>query len=280
MEKIVIGKYVVSKAGFGTPRGTSKEDSIWDEDSVIAVVYNVAPRVYYRKRWPQPYTIDDFVQDSAMYILDLYRKNYFPTDQDNIDPIIYRLLDGFFIINKYQRIKKEEYGKIYLDRYFKHGNHDSSSDQSVLQLAVDNNYDERDSRVAIGLELAEELIDRMDFQPYKTRKYKYVGYLNGETLALSEKNLAKLILMGMTMHDILDVYGNDVSNISTSTKATYIFHRVKITIDRMKEVIAGISEGSESKFAEYVSMAFDDYRDNSEILRKIIKPVRAAHCRP
>lgn len=280
MEKIVIGKYVVSKAGFGTPRGTSKEDSIWDEDSVVGVVYNVAPRVYYRKRWPQLYTIDDFVQESAMYILDLYRKNYFPTDQDNIDPIIYRLLDGFFIINKYQRIKKEGYGKIYLDRYFKHGNHDSSSDQSALQLAVDNNYDERDSRVAIGLELAEELIDRMDFQPYKTRKYKYVGYLNGETLALSEKNLAKLILMGMTMHDILDVYGNDVSNISTSTKATYIFHRVKITIDRMKEVIAGISEGAESKFAEYVSMAFDDYRDNSEVLRKIIKPVRAAHCRP
>jgi hypothetical protein len=100
----------------GTKRGTNIENrepnqseyktpshlSKWTEDAVIQEVYRVAPIVYDTVSWKNTfYEKDDFVQDAAMFVLKLYRKNYFATDRDNIGTIIYKLLSGFFLLNKH-----------------------------------------------------------------------------------------------------------------------------------------------------------------------------------
>jgi hypothetical protein len=250
MDKVLVGSYVVAKRGKGKPMGS--KTSVWDEESIAGVVYKVAPRVYGKKCWPDHYTLDDFVQDAAMYIIRLHRENYFPTDRPNIDSIVYRLINGFFVMNKTAELGRRR--TVSLDEAIV--NSGDTGEITFKDMILSSEYHE--DATLYGKSIIETIFEKMDFRPYKTKKYEYRGNIGGSEIILSQKMLAGLVFGGMTMRGILSVYGyGDVRNIGAHSQANYVYHKVYDTLEKIRNEFQKLDDKEKTEFVKYINLEID-----------------------
>ena len=231
----------------------------WTEDELVSAVYNVAPIIYNSKTragvWDNTsYTEEDFTQEAALYALGLFRKNYFNTDYDILEPIVYRMLNSHFVWNVSRRERREyKRNEPSLNRKY------SNSDREYLDSEVDYNtrsvsdkaiYDED---IEEGKKIVDEIIELLDFKPYRTRKHTYIG--NDEELGqieLTEKNIALLLLRGNSARDIIRIYGKEVDNIGASSEASFVSHKIKDTINNMAFIINNLDEDERDSVKTYL----------------------------
>jgi hypothetical protein len=233
--KIAYNGYVMNKKGASTiDYGTPEHLSLWNEDGIAEETYKVASKVYSNYNWWKNtnYHEEDFVQDAVMYMVNLYRKNYFPTDQDNIKGIIYRLLNGFFVRNMYKKVAREK-------RNMSLDNTIGDTEQSYIENVESTELTpEEEVALAYAIEEGQQILAEVadDLSPieYKTRKHKYIGEEKSlGKLKLSDTSIAKLLTLGYKYHDILEIYNVNHSNIGASSEATYVYRKTKEVIDKI-----------------------------------------------
>jgi len=214
------------------PNAANPGNIKWDRDSLVDITYKIAPAVYSKYDWKNlKYSIEDFTQDAVMYIMDLYDRDYLDLTLNNIGPLINRMLNGHFVYNMYK--KHQKHSKEYsLNK--------TKDTESSSQEFIDDLKDESpDSEVLLlGEDFLKAFIDNLSFIPYSTRKYKYKGYTDksGE-IELTESNLAKLIISGYTLHQILKIFNVDTNNIGASSQASYIAYKVRNIINKLALLI-------------------------------------------
>ena len=261
VETFKFGSYEVTKRGTSTKDYSTPEHlSKWNEEQVTQAVYNVAPRVYTKRNWQGTrYTLEDFCQDSAMYILRLYRTNYFSTDRDNIEPIIYRLLNGFFSFNKLKELRKVE------SRVYSYDSYDlkTPGDYSFVDVVGEGTDEDMAVDIEAGKEVIVEILENLSDKEVESKKYEYYGMADGKRYGLSERNIASLLFSGKTAHDIIDFYGKTVDWIGSSSEATFVFHKVQGTLDKIKSVLSGLGEEAEECLRNYLEIKSGERREKN-----------------
>lgn len=231
----------------------------WTEDDVAEATYNVAPIVYNNRvttgSWVDTaYTKEDFTQEAALYMVGLFRKNYFRTDNDELEPIIYRMLNNHFVSNTNKKAHKDYKRNIpSLNRTFPN----STTEYIDMEQSLDNTSEDTiisEEAVEHGKEILDEIIDLLSFKPYVTRKHTYKGtHVTMGELDLSEKNIALLLLQGNSARDIIRIYGKEVDNIGTSSEASFVLHKVKRVVDNLAYIINGLSEEDREYVKTYIN---------------------------
>lgn len=237
------------------------ELSKWNAETIVDAAYRVAPKVYYTKNWKNTnYDLDDFVQDAAMYILELYNDRYFPLDRENIDGMIYKMLKTFSF-NKNRSLQNKA------SKTFSINSTDSDDKPSATTfLPADTLDPSQEEALDYAKELLEEIVENdMKDQPFMTRKHTYRGKLDtwGDTgFELSEQNIAKLLLSGYGSTDIMNIYDSFADNIGASSKATYVYKKVNHVIDKLADVINQKPDYERKAIADYMEQVLgsESYR--------------------
>lgn len=228
----------------------------WTEDEVVRLTYKVAPIVYKGRSWVgSKYSLDDFVQDAVMHILEKFRAGYLDTDRDDIKPLIYVLLNRFFAYNKYKKAKNDRAtSSLHLPAIDTSGD---SSKKEMIEMIEDENpspeeFTKNIDAIGDGEEIILGIIDNLDFEPFKSRKYQYSGEIDGKKIELTEANLAKLFFSGKTLHDILRIYGINVTNSGADSRASFIAHKLKALIKKMSETINALNDREKESVVKYL----------------------------
>lgn len=217
----------------------------WTEEAVAEVAYRVSPKVYNKYDWKlMRYTKDDFVQDAVIYILDLYDRRYFPLNEDSIDAIVYRMLDGFFVINKRKALTRQSsQEELSLNRSTTYDN--SQNTKSAIDFVKDetgiSQEDQEDAEV--GKAIADEVISKLSAVPYATKKHSY-KFTSGEFkgLELSPVIIAKLLMSNNYAQDILRQLGINVTNAGSDSKASYVMHKIQAVIQQLAELMNALDK--------------------------------------
>jgi hypothetical protein len=105
-EKQYFRGYAFAPKGKGKKANIERGNVVWTEEEVSKVAYKAARIIYRKYGWVKSkYDEDDFVQDAVMSILKGFRDGYFIATTSNIFPIVYRLIDGYFVYNKLKKHK-------------------------------------------------------------------------------------------------------------------------------------------------------------------------------
>lgn len=234
--------------------GYDNSKSGWKDEDVINMSYKAAGIVYDKYRWDTAnYTKDDFQQEAAIYILNKFNMGYFDANNDNIFPIVYRLIDGHFVYNKYKK-HRPEFNIIRLDSEKFDNMPEDFYEDDLLRVNEDQNPEDiciKEEDIREGMSRVIEIISGLNSEPYITRKYNYVGELEGGIkVKLTEYNIGKLIIEGKSLHDILEIYGCNNSNSGASSKSANIARTVKRTKDKIVKGIKSLSEESKDSVRE------------------------------
>lgn len=237
-EMLELGGYRVRKK-YSSPDYVVKTGEHWTEDDVALAVYNVAPIIYNNKAqqgaWDNTsYTEEDFVNEAALYTINLFRNKYFSTDFDSLEPIIYRMLNSHFVRNVLNRERRDYSRNLpVLNRPKGDENDTEFIDYLESEYLPPSEFVDR-SLIDRGEAIAEKIIDSLNFLPYRTRKHTYVGQDKDlGKLQLSEQNIARLLFLGETPRGIIRIYGKEVDNIGSSSEASFILHKVKEVIEKI-----------------------------------------------
>lgn len=248
---------------------------VWSEEEFVAEVYKVAPIVYRGRSWlGSKYSEDDFVQDAAVFMLEKFRDKYFDVTRDDLKPIIYRLLNGYFSLNKI-KLKKRDRSTFSLNDIEK-GLSGVHAEKEKIDFIYDKdlnaeeeiNYNES---VNSGKELLLGIIDTLEFQPFRSRKHTYKGRVGKKTIELTEANLARLVSSGYKLHDILKVYGYNVTNAGSTSQTTFIAHKVKNIIEKLANKVNELTITERRDVETFLKHSNSKYNTKSNYIEKIGK---------
>ena len=252
--------YKFAPKGKGQKAAIEPGNVVWAEEDVVNVAYKAARSIYRKYSWASSkYSEEDFIQDAAMSILKCFRDGYFTATTDNIYPIVYRLIDGYFVYNKLKKQKAEKCVLSLNDLapFSKYGN---GEDIELLETIadsseqiIDNTVKERDAQ--IGKNILLKVIDTFETMPVRTRKHSYNGITGVSHIELSEYSIARLILDGNDLHDILNVFGFDISNSGSTSQTAYIAKIVKNVTDSLIEKIRALSSKDKESIADFLELA-------------------------
>jgi hypothetical protein len=239
------------------------------EKELTDLAYKVALRLYntyYSSVKSLNIEKDDWLQEAVMYIVLKYgkysRENIKKTIQaepENAEGIVYRYLKKL-LLNRFQinfrKIKapksketkaketktKKRVSEERPDRFVSLDEELPGDFQgSKLDLMQDTtNYNPSEIEEMLeGKEIFESFLDYFDKEPYKTFKHTYVGKskLLGKDAPLSEYNIAKLIMNGKVLDEILKIYGVYTDNIGSSSVATFVNRKVKEVINMLSDAL-------------------------------------------
>jgi len=232
--------------------------SKWTEDDVVGIAYKAARATYYQQSWlGSKYDVDDFMQDAAIDILERFRTGYFDANRHDIFPIIFRLINGHFVFNEYKRRVKER-RELALNAPAIGVKKAGRRETTWLDLLAEPTRHDLDfikeEAAKEGTELIEAVIDQLDFRPFNTRKYTYSGIVKGMRVELTESLIAKLIFDGKDLHDILDVYGHNVSNSGSTSQSAYLAKIVKQTTTRIVNAIKAMNDDEQECVKSYLEL--------------------------
>lgn len=236
----------------------------WKETDVINATYKSAKILYYKKKsqgfWQGTnYTEDDFAQDAVLYILGLFRKQYFKTDYDTLEPIIYRMLAGHYVNNvREKELRLAHRNELSLNRT---PNTSDYTDIEIVDTYASEETSSQDSieqqeLIAYGEELVNFIIDNLSFIQYPSRKHVYKGFEKdlGE-INFSEASLAKLIFKGYNSAEIArDIYNKTA--LGTSSEATRITHKVSDVINKLAGIINDLEPEDREAIRAYMNTIF------------------------
>lgn len=232
------------------PAPEDKGQIKWTKDRLAWITNKIAPSVYRKYSWNAlKYSVDDFTQDALMHIMELYDRNYLDLTLNNIGPLIKRMLNGHFVYNMYKKHKK-------FSKELSLNNTEDTEYNSIEYIANVKDESPTSDTLLLGEDFLKSFIDNLSFHAYRTRKHSYVGHTKKSgKIELTEANLAKLIISGYSLHDILKVFNVDVDNIGSSSQASYISHRVKAIIDKLALVINNEEDDVVDAIKAYIDTA-------------------------
>jgi hypothetical protein len=230
-------------------------------EDVVRIAYVAAFNAYSRFNWKDiesQYPLEDFKQDAAMYILDKFNEGYFDASQGDIFPIVYRLINGHFIYNKYVEYRDVEY-VLPLNRPVDFGNPGQREVEYLDGIADPERPNPEDLLfkevgAKSGKEIVKDILKELSVQPFNTHKYEYVGIIDGNRVDLTEVSVGELILQGKGLHDILNVFGYEVSNSGSTSQTAYIAKIVKRTRDKIVEVIKCLETDGQCSIRDYFEL--------------------------
>lgn len=234
--KVDNGRYLVSKTG---SRKTKRKPNKLTEEAMIKIaeaVYRVAPPIYAKKSWSKiRYDLDDFTQDAVMDMIRLYEKGYFQIDKGHIDTIVYRMINGYFIINTLQTKRKIANRMVLADTPI--AGSGSLGKTALLDIIANKpGEDPLEHEYANGV--LQEIINKLDFTPVQGTKYSYSGvWKDKKEIPLTQRHIARLIFAGEDIHGILKIYGKDTKNIGACSQASHIRQTVMNTVKKIKEIV-------------------------------------------
>jgi hypothetical protein len=227
------------------------------ENKIIDITYEAAEKIYdvYAKSAEYlRFEKDDFLQDAVMHIISKYGNNI-KTEEDfkNFKKGLSPQLRTFFknkLQSQYAKTKmnkekqiitKTKHGEEAPD-YLEYLDDDSKKIKSPENL---NNANPSEIEEMLeGKEILKDLINLFSKTPYKTNKHTYIGQSKAlnKNIELSEYNIAKLLINGETLMDILKIYNSYTTNIGTSSKASFINRKVKKVINMLTDAINSLPE--------------------------------------
>lgn len=222
------------------------------ENKIIKTAYEMSEKIYRMKSLSMKnlgVEIEDFQQDAALYILNLYRKDYMYLDKDrDARGMVFKMLSQY----------SQNYFRKYLRNKGKHaGSLNNSVNKNVEKLELISREEQLNPEdwSVINLEkirgekLLKEIIEQLNILPFKTRKHEYIGKENKK---LSEYNLAKMIISGYTMKDILKEYNVYTPNTGTSSKAVFVNKKVHEVSDKLKSIVNKLDENDREAITYFV----------------------------
>jgi hypothetical protein len=255
---------IVSFRGYNVEVSIKKEkvvfdnsNTAWSDTQIAEIAYKAAEIVYNKQRWDRTkYDIDDFKQDAAMYILDKFKAGYFDGSTPDIGPIVYRLLNGHYVYNQYRSTKRvRDEAQLndpveYMPELGSLGRRPEYLDLVQDERPTPEEYSIHEKAISAGEHIVNYVVDKLNTQPFNTRKHAYVGYIDDIEIPLTESIVGKLIVEGKTLHEILDIYGyHDVTNAGLSSQTAYIAKVIKRTTQRIADIVASLSD-TEKECAE------------------------------
>lgn len=228
-------------------------------DDLIEATYRVAPKVYKKYTWDArfQYTVDDYAQEAAMYIFDLFKQQYInlPNNIGKIDNLVYSLLDKHWTFNKYTSLRtsgNHEVSRLHVEDI------DDSGFQAlgVYLDSVSDDTDNQEDRLAIkiGKDILNDLINNtFSYTPYRNAKhtYEYKGQ------RLTEKMLAELVLSGKSPNAIVELIG--YSSKDNTPPTVMLRRRYKTIIDKTAEAIKKLSLGDRKYIERYLeTVGYDE----------------------
>lgn len=266
---IVLEAEVKQKRGKVARKGqsvkpVSSEEFPYTEEEILDASYNASKSVWskYRNMFRNvEYTEDDFIQDSMMHILKLYRNNYFyksdSKTNDNLYNLIWTLLNGHFINNKVKLTRKEL--KTYYheepvsDSDVKYGGkYDTSNHSYVGQIASDaldpSQVQAKEELFSIGKDLFMNICDSFDVTSYG-RDLNLTGYepILGK-IRFNESTMAKLIGMGYSRKEVQEIYG--VTELGH--KQQIISRKYTAVTNRLRDILSKLDKDSKEAVSVYL----------------------------
>lgn len=231
-----------------------------NENIIVNSGYEMANKIY--NRFLQAFKNlrvekDDFIQEAVMYVLNLYRKEYFVL-KPNLTPngIIYNLLVTFAkneIQKKFNKNKKS--GKNLNNPIYPGG------EETFLDILPDEKGLSPEEQTMQTLEekngkvLLQRIVNSFDVTEYTTSKHTYKGTFHkalGKNFKFSEKNIGTLLMLGKTTKEILWLYNIKTTNIGSDSKATLINRKIKYTIAKIGEEIKKLSLEEQELVKAYI----------------------------
>lgn len=244
--------------------GVNMFEAVHTEEDIANAVYRVAPKVYYknRGRFDRSYEKDDFVQDAYMHIQKLFDTGYIQPDRENIDGIIYSLLNSHFVLNKISSQSKDANRFSWSPQMSPSEDHSSRLilnpyDKTASGQIADKNMEnpeeahDREELEEHGKMIIDTIIDNMSFQSYTAKKHSYSGHdeILGD-IELSEANLAKLYFMGYSLQAVLEVFG--FGEKDRSSRSSYVTHKYQDVRYKINEIIYGLDKYDKEAVGAYV----------------------------
>jgi hypothetical protein len=236
------------------PKVHDKDVQIYDEHDVIAMVYDVAPIIYKKKRkwfYNTNYDLEDFVQDAAIHILERFREDYFDLSNPKLKSVIYTLIDGYFSLNKSRWDLRHSREELHLDAV---SDNEIEQEQYVdLLLTKDLDPEEKyilEKAIKDGREITNKMINKLSDTVFQTRKYRYIGEFKGKNYPFSEKSLVLLFLEGLTLKDIQEVYKAELDR--NYYKARLVERKLKQTLNKLAEMINALEDSKRFNVKVYL----------------------------
>lgn len=226
------------------------------KDEIAEAVYRVAPKVYFKyyNRFDVIYTEDDFAQDAYEHIQKLFDTGYIKLDRENMDGIIYSLLNSYFVKNTIrsqfknkQVISWEPSEKNYTNKSFGVMYGDI---EDLLAVSPDILF-KKEEMVELGKKIIKSIIETFPGDSYKTYRHTYIG--REESLGkinLSDLNLAKLFFKGYTLQKVFEVYGFLDKNRGSQT--AFITKKFNEVSDKISEKLSVLPKEDLYYALEYV----------------------------
>jgi hypothetical protein len=227
------------------PEPFSPGNIIWDKDSVIDLVYEVAPKVFQIKRFwfdGTTYTQEDFTQDAALFIWEKMEEGYLDLTAPHLESIIFTLLSNYFIYNKARSLTREKNIHSLDDKISRDG---SEEETSRIDTILDDNLTSEDialisNAIIHGESIIKKLISELNLLPFQSRSKNYKGTFRGKSVELSERSLMRMFFSGMSLKQIQNAFD---SNIATEySKARLVEKKFKQTLEKMVRKINNLDE--------------------------------------
>lgn len=228
------------------------------KEEIAEAVLRVAPRIYnrYWNLFERAYQQDDFTQDAYLHIQRLFNEGYIKPDRDNIDGIVYSLLNSFFVRNI---IKSQKQLKETMVWDLTEESDYSYTNSGLIKYGdiEDTNLLKPDAETAIhigstiGKQIVESILDNLDFSTYKTYKHIYKG-LDNELgkLNFSEKSIAKLIFNGYNLQKTLEVFGFEGKDRGSQT--AFISKKYKEVSNLLENIFKALPKEDLENVLKYI----------------------------
>lgn len=234
-------------------------ESTANENLVVEVAYEMAEKMFgrhYNEFASLSIDKDDWLQDAVMYILGLYRKEYFEL-REEITPeaIIYTLLKrhvkNYFQLSskKQKRVAPSLNSPDYHDEY--------EQGERFVQTQFPDVEEEMifEEDIKEGKQYLNEIVEKFDVTELKGAKHTYKGKYHkalGKNFKLSERNIGILLIHGSSRKDILAAYGVLVPNIGADSKATFVNRKAKYVMALIQKEIQKLSEEAQNAVKTYI----------------------------
>ncbi len=251
-QKITFNGYQINKTEKSKKTLYDNSCLLSREDEVVQEAYKAANSIYPMYDWEDVmYGREDFMQDSAIYILEKFRSGYFDGSRPNLFPIIYRLIDGYFVYNKRNLSKKcaTSGNSLNTVAYITNAGYVI---EYISILADKTPYDPED--LIHGNKCLDSIIKKLNTKPFKTHKHNYFCEINGDRHELNEALVGALILDGKDLHRILSIFNCDTTWSGGSSKSAYIAKVINRTKNKILAEVKELSEDSRESVVRYLSV--------------------------
>jgi len=192
---------------------------------------------------------DDFMQDSVMYILKIYRNGYMHLDEDrNPRGMIFNML-RLFAYNYTSAKNKDrfresvslekptdEYGNTPLDLIKEESMMDPEQYTTVI-------YESKRAE-----KILKNIIENLDVTPFKTVTHLYVGKSG---ISLSEYNIGRLILKGYNVEKILKEYEVLPNKSEQDSRYVYVKRKINQVSNKLKKAFNKLNEDDKKAIEIY-----------------------------